>query len=185
MLAATAKVRKTGWVISPNVSRNFERSSPAPGGAPPPGHWIDRDLPEGQDDFPVVNITWEEARVYAVWEEKRLPTADEWEKAARGTDGRVYPWGNDFDPVCCNTSESGIGEPTVAGRFARGTSPYGCYDMMGNVLQWCEDTGPVSPEEPDGRVVRGVSFDLAGVDTGCWRRETRKRLRRSRKCGFR
>jgi serine/threonine-protein kinase len=154
-------------------------------GAPPPGHWISRDLPEGQEEHPVVNVTWDEARAYAQWTGKRLPTADEWEKAARGTDGRAYPWGNNFDPLCCNTSEAGIGETTVAGRFARGISPYGCHDMFGNVLQWCEDAAALSPEDPEGRVVRGVSFEMAGAEAGCWRREIRKRSRRSRKCGFR
>jgi serine/threonine-protein kinase len=153
-------------------------------GAAAPGHWIGRDMPEGQEDYPVVNITWDETQAFCQWARKRLPTADEWEKAARGTDGRAYPWGPEFNQVCCNTLESGIGEPTVVGRFARGTSPCGCHDVFGNVLQWCEDVGAL-PDDPDGRVCCGVSFEMAGAESGCWRREVRKRLRRSRKCGFR
>jgi formylglycine-generating enzyme required for sulfatase activity len=150
-----------------------------------PGHWLNRDLPEGSADYPVVNITWEEARAYAQWAGKRLPTAREWQKAARGADGRRYPWGNEFVALRCNTAESGIGELTVAGRYPRGVSPYGCCDMIGNVVQWCQESGPVSAEEPDGRGVCGVSFEEPGVSNGCWRVEFRKRLRRSLKCGFR
>ena len=76
----------------------------------------------------------------------------EWQKAARGADGRRYPWGNDFDRLRCNTNESGIGELTVAGRYPRGVSPYGCFDMVGNVLQWCQDSGePPSKTRTAGR----------------------------------
>ena len=81
--------------------------------------------------------------------------------------------------------ETGIGDLTVAGRFVRGASPYGCRDMFGNVVQWCLDSAPVAPDDPDGRIVCGTSFDMSGEEGGCWRHEARKRLRRSRKCGFR
>ncbi len=153
--------------------------------APTPAHWLNREIPEGQADHPIVNITWEEARAFAEWKGKRLPTVAEWEKAARGTDGRRYPWGNDFDPRRCNTSESGIGDLTVAGRYPKGLSPYGCSDMIGNVVQWCQDEGATPEGDADGRAVCGVSWEEAGAESGCWRVEFRKRLRRSRKCGFR
>jgi len=155
-------------------------------GAAPPHHWLDREIPEGQEGQPVVNLTCGEAEAYAKWTRKRLPTVAEWEKAARGADGLRYPWGNEFDTRRCNTAESGIGELTNAGHFWIGRSPYGCYDMIGNVVQWCRDEGPLSDGGSGiGKAVAGVSYEERGKDYGCWRVEYRKRLRRSRKCGFR
>jgi formylglycine-generating enzyme required for sulfatase activity len=154
-------------------------------GNPGPPDWLERRIPEGTEDLPVVNIMWDDAKAYAEWSGKRLPAVAEWEKAARGTDGRRYAWGNAFEPLRCNTSESGKNEVTAVGRYPRGVSPYGCYDMVGNVVQWCEDTGSVSSEEPDGRAVCGVSHEESGIAHGCWRVEFRKRIRRSRRCGFR
>jgi len=157
----------------------------ATGGAKP-GHWLDRTIPQGMEDYPVTNITWEAARAYAEWANRRLPTVAEWEKAARGSDGRRYPWVGEFDPLRCNVVESGIREMTLAGRYPRGVSPYRCYDMIGNVLQWCEDAGPATGDgDAEARAVCGASFEEKGADVGCWRVQYRKRVRRSRKCGFR
>ena len=154
-------------------------------GAASPGHWIDRNLPQGMEEYPAVNITWEEASAYAQWAGKRLPSVAEWERAARGSDERPYPWGDEFDPLRCNTSESGIGELTVTGRYPRGVSPYGCYDMIGNVVQWCEDAGEVPGENATGKAVCGIPWDQPAATTGCWNVEFRKQRRRSRRCGFR
>jgi formylglycine-generating enzyme required for sulfatase activity len=154
-------------------------------GAAAPSYWIGRDIPEGAADLPVVDISWDDARTYAQWAGKRLPTSAEWQKAARGADGRRYPWGNDFDPLRCNTSESGIGELTAAGRYPRGVSPYGCCDMIGDVMQWCQDSSPTAGEDPDNRAVCGVSYGEPGATSGCWRVEFRKRNRRNRTTGFR
>ncbi len=180
------KVRLPAFYIDADLvaNRKYHDYMRATGAARPP-HWLDSNIPEGRAKHPVVNITWEEAQVYAKWAGKRLPTAQEWEKAARGTAGNRYPWGSEFDTRRCNTSECGIGELTAAGRYPRGISPYRCCDMMGNVVQWCQDRGPVPGENTEDRAVCGVSWDEPGSSTGCWRVEVRKRLRRSRKCGFR
>lgn len=99
-----------------------------------PAHWRRGTWPEGKADHPVVQITWQSANAYAEWAGKRLPTEIEWEKAARGRDGRLWPWGNAFDPTRCNT---GSGGTTPVGTYSpRGDSPYGCADMAGNVWEW-------------------------------------------------
>jgi len=99
-----------------------------------PAHWRRGTWPEGKADHPVVQVTWESAAAYAHWAGKRLPTEQEWEKAARGADGRRWPWGNTFDPRRCNTSSDGT---TPVGHYSpAGDSSYGCADMAGNVWEW-------------------------------------------------
>ena len=87
---------------------------------------------------PVVFVGWDDARAYAKWAEKSLPSESQWEKAGRGTDGRLWAWGNDFYPDRCNYKGSGLGCTSEIGLFDSGTSPYGCFDMCGNVWEMCE-----------------------------------------------
>ena len=94
---------------------------------------------DGKDDCPVVNISWYEAEAFARYAGKRLPSEAEWEKAARGTDGRIYPWGNKFDKTRLNCAESKIEKPTPVAKYPQGISSYGCFDMAGNVWEWTAD----------------------------------------------
>jgi formylglycine-generating enzyme required for sulfatase activity len=94
---------------------------------------------EGNPRHPVVKVTWNDAGAYCQWAGKRLPTEAEWEKAARGTEQLVYPWGNEWDPDRANTKVSGYRGTTVVGSFPQGVSPYGLMDMAGNVAEWTSD----------------------------------------------
>ena len=103
---------------------------------PPPWHNTGT-YPEGKADHPVVQVKWSDAVAYAQWAGKRLPSQAEWEKAARGTDGRKWPWGDEFDKSKCNTFETDVGTTTPVGQYSpEGDSPYGVGDMAGNVYEW-------------------------------------------------
>lgn len=105
-----------------------------------PSHWQNATYPKGKDKHPIYNVTWEDAKTYCDWKGKRLPTEAEWEKAARGSDGRIFPWGNQFDPTQANTMEGGDGRSTMpVGSYEAGKSPYGAHDMAGNVWEWTSD----------------------------------------------
>jgi sulfatase modifying factor 1 len=128
------------------------------------------------DDHPIVNVNWFDASAYAKWKGKHLPTEAQWEKAARGTDGRRFPWGNEWDwnNLKCHCSSLGhwadVGGTAPVTQYPEGTSSFGVYDMAGNVREWCADwfafyfdqnapsRNPEGPDTGTRRVLRG----------GCW-----------------
>lgn len=119
-------------------------------GCEAPQHWEDGKYPAGRADHPVVFVTWKDASAYAEWAGKVLPTSQQWEKAARGTRGNVYPWGDQPTPAKCNVRENGVGDTTAVDCYQSGVSPYGVYDMCGNVWEWCSTTSKPGRHELKG-----------------------------------
>ena len=133
-----------------------------------------------QPDHPVVGMNFHELKIYAKWAGKELPTEEQWERAARGTDGREYPWEGGFDKEKCNTFESGIEKTTRVTRYPNGISPVGCYDMAENVWEWTR-----SEYDRSSYVLRSSSWLYFYEDARCAARIRNYPLIRINNVGFR
>jgi formylglycine-generating enzyme required for sulfatase activity len=123
-----------------------------------PRHWENRCIPTGKENHPVVRVAWSDATAFCKWAEVRLPSEMEWEKAARGTDGRTWPWGNqEPDAWRCNFN-NGVGDTTPVGQYPAGAN--GLCDMAGNVWEWCAGSG-------FSRILRGGGYSSNRMDVRC------------------
>lgn len=125
--------------------------------APPPVTWRDGQLMDELRDHPVTDVNWDDALAFAAWlrgktgVEWDLPDEAQWEKAARGIDGRLFPWGDVFEPELCNVREAGRSGTSPVGAYPDGASPYGVLDMAGNIWEWTRSLQAPYPYVDDGR----------------------------------
>jgi|SRR5215510_808900 len=146
---------------------------------------------------PVCGISLWEAEAYARFVGKRLPTEAEWEKAARGTDGRLYPWGNQWDPARCSFRGGPIRAAPQVGQFQSGASPYGVLDLAGGVWEWCADwydageyarspeRDPIGPASGELKVARGGAWNALPLQNRTANRNAWKPTARFSNLGFR
>jgi serine/threonine protein kinase len=128
----------------------------------PPAHWIGGRVPAGKENHPVVGVTLHDARSYAAWRRRRLPTAVEWEAAARGATGARYPWGDDFDASRCQCPEGGAQATAPIGDHDEGVSSAGCVDLIGNAWEWTESADEC-PETGSAWVFGGSFRHKCGI----------------------
>jgi formylglycine-generating enzyme required for sulfatase activity len=169
------------WIDRTEVTNAQYRQCVEAGACSKPGCWGDSRL--NADQQPAACVKWSRADAYCRWAGARLPTEAEWEKAARGTDGRIYPWGNEFDGTRLNfcdkncasawrdsSADDGYAHTAPVGSYPAGASPYGALDMAGNVWEWAADwyaadtyarspeRNPSGPDSGQYRVQRGGSW---------------------------
>ncbi len=143
------------WIDpTPVTNAQFAAFLAASGRRPPQG-WPPGGPAPDRAEHPVVGVTLADAEAYAAWAGKVLPTPAQFEKAARGSDGRKYPWGDDAGLRTTNTKEAGVAATTPVEAYPRGKSPFGCFDMAGNVLHWTR--GAYDPQKGT-QALKGSSF---------------------------
>jgi len=156
------------------------------------------ELSSTKPNYPVTNVSWDDAILYCQWIGASLPTEAQWEKASKGTKSRIYPWGNEFNTNCLNI-ENSLGYTVDVESFKEGKSIYGCYQMSGNIWEWCQDDfvdnfykqreskkdNPISLTNSDIKVLRGGSYNFVQSSARSSYRYYGKRNHKDNSIGFR
>lgn len=163
------------WILRTEVTNGQYKACVEDQGCEPPSnsYWNKEALAR----WPVTHVTWQQASQYAAWKGGRLPTEAEWEKACRGTEAHIYPWGDELQTRDLANFNYNEGTVTDVGNYLDGQSPYGLLDMAGNVWEWTSSQYQAYPYQPDdgreeqtgdtNRTLRGGAFDLNVVDVRC------------------
>lgn len=158
------------WIDRTEVTNKMYARCTTVGICTPPAHSY-RFLESEYANHPAIGISWVQAQAYCDWAGRRLPTEAEWEKAARGTEGTIYPWGNTLPTIDLLNFDQLINETTPVGMYPKGASPYGALDMAGNAWEWVADgyspdyyfnspeENPISESPVNRRVLRGGNWD--------------------------
>ena len=150
------------WIYSTKVTNLQYQQCVAVGKCTPPDTQVNLSYTDpSQESNPVVGVKWAQGEAYCEYANGQLPTEAQWEKAARGTDARMFPWGNTFNKNLLNSAEGGKGDTTAVGSYPGNASPYGAMDMAGNVWEWVWDWNDRYPSD--------TQFDPTGPSTGTYR----------------
>ena len=160
-----------------------------------PGHWLSGRIPPGLENHPVTYVDWHDARAFCLWAGVRLPTEAEWEKTARGIDGRTWPWGETAPTPNLINYDNSVGDTSPANGYSDGASPYSALHMAGNVWEWTAtlhkpypylvDDGREDAQSPERRVLRGGSYIHSARNVRCADRHASYPAARDVYIGFR
>jgi formylglycine-generating enzyme required for sulfatase activity len=185
LLSVELSINPVGW----DRIELFKDSSGATG----PSTWVNGSYGDGKADHPVDGVSWFEAIAYCRWKHYRLPSEPEWEYSARGTDQRMFPWGNSFE-VISDWGDKQAAESSAAGSIAEDKSPFGVMDLARNVSEWVADVYSPYPGSPLGElekldeeygVIRGGMYTSIAYQMRTTARQRHKRMDRGRGIGFR